>query len=108
MDYLSIAAVGLCLSGGRKMLLEALNMSNTQLTSMSNMMLLKAVLVYTVETKFSRIMSALATQALKAFGFGKPSLGNLLMTSAILISAQFRNRTQTANYLVTLAMSNKM
>lgn len=72
------------------------------------MMFLKAVLVYTVETEMSQIVSALAPQALKALGFGKPSLGNIWITSAILISKQFQNRTQIGNNRVTLAMSNKM
>lgn len=74
---------------------------------MSTMMFLKAVLVYTVETEMSRIVSALAKQALKALGFWKPSLGNILLSSPILISAQFQNRTQIGNNHVTLAVSNK-
>lgn len=40
-------------------------------------MFLKAIVVYTVEIEMSGIVSALATQALKALGFGKPSLGNI-------------------------------
>lgn len=71
-------------------------------------MFLKAVRVYTVETEVSRIVSALATQALKALGFGKPSLGNIWMTSDFLISAQFQSRTQIGNNHVTLDVSNKM
>lgn len=71
-------------------------------------MFLKAVLIYTVEVEMSRVVSALAPQALKALGFGKPSLGNIWMTLAILISAQFQNRTQIGNSHMTLAVSSKM
>lgn len=81
-------------------------MNKMELTNMSTTMFLKAFLVYTVETKISRIVSAMATQVLKTLGFGKPSLGNIWMTSAILISAEFQNRTQIGNNHVSLAMSN--